>query len=179
MSQIRNRRRKKKEKGRYLQITPDAPLVRLRKIFSRSIYASAIRTYVVYDPYTTADIRRKKFCGYESCVVYESKNLIDESGLEMAKRPVSVRVEEHVLDELDARAKSLGKKDRSAHLRDLIIDDLTTADEAQSASPEIIEVRREIRVLRASFQNGIMGLMLMLDRTMTPEQAEKWVEENL
>ncbi len=97
----------------------------------------------------------------------------------MAKRPASVRVEEHVLDALDARAKSLGKKDRSAHLRDLIIDDLTTAEEAQSASPEITEVRREIRVLRASLQNGIMGLMLMLDRTMTPEQAEKWVEDNL
>jgi len=99
--------------------------------------------------------------------------------LEMAKRPVSVRVEEHVLDELDVRAKSLGKKDRSAHLRDLIIDDLTTAGEAQSASPEIVEVRREIRTLRASLQNAVMGLMMMLDKTMTPEQAEQWVKDNL
>jgi hypothetical protein len=91
------------------------------KSFRQSIhYASAIRTYVVYDPYTIVPHSFKTFCGKESCVVYESKNLIDESGLEMAKRPVSVRVEEHVLDELDARAKSLGKKDRSAHLRDLI-----------------------------------------------------------
>ena len=53
------------------------------------------------------------------------------------------------------------------------------ADEAESASPEIKEVRQEIRMLRASLQNGIMGMMLMLDKTMTPEQAEKWVEENL
>lgn len=111
--------------------------------------------------------------------VYGSKICLVESFLEMAKRPVSVRVEEHVLDELDVRAKSLGKKDRSAHLRDLIIDDLTMADEAESASPEIKEVRQEIRMLRACLQNGIMGMMLMLDKTMTPEQAEKWVEDNL
>ncbi len=97
----------------------------------------------------------------------------------MSKRPVSVRVEDHVLDELDDRAKSLGKKDRSAHLRDLIIDDLTMADEAESASPEIKEVRQELRMLRASLQNGIMGLMLMIDKTFTAEKAEKWVKENL
>lgn len=102
-----------------------------------------------------------------------------EVDLEMAKRPVSVRVESHVLDELEARAKSLGKKDRSAHLRDLIIDDLTTADAAQSSSPEITEVRREIKALRANLQNGIMGLMMMLNPAMTSEQAEKWVKENL
>ncbi len=97
----------------------------------------------------------------------------------MAMRPVSVRVKDHVLDELDVRAKSLGKKDRSAHLRDLIIDDLTIADEAQSENPGIVEVRREIRTLRASLQNAVMGLMMMLDKTMTPEQAEQWVKDNL
>jgi|GEM_PF-3078999 len=97
----------------------------------------------------------------------------------MPKRPVSVRVEQHIFDELDARAKSLGKKDRSAHLRDLIIDDLTMADKAETASPDIDEVRKQIRLLRVNLQNGIMGLMRMLDRTMTPEQAEKWVKDHL
>lgn len=179
MSQIRNRRRKKKEKGRYLQITPDAPLVRLRKIFSTSFPASAIRTYVVYDPYTIASIRRKTFYGNESCVVYDSKNLIDESGLEMAKRPVSVRVEQHVFDELEARAKSLGKKDRSAHLRDLIIDDLVTADKAKSSNPAIAEVRQEFRALRNTLATAVVGLLTNLGHNITEEQAEAWVKEHL
>lgn len=178
MSKIRNRSQKK-EKRNYLQVTPDAPSVRLRKIFSGLVSRCTKRTYVVYDAYTFADIGCKTHCCTLVYGVYGSKICLVESFLEMAKRPVSVRVEEHVLDELDVRAKSLGKKDRSAHLRDLIIDDLTMADEAESASPEIKEVRQEIRMLRACLQNGIMGMMLMLDKTMTPEQAEKWVEDNL
>lgn len=121
----------------------------------------------------------KASCDKTTCAVYSPLSLNFESVLEMPKRPVSVRVESHVLDELDERASSLGKKDRSAHLRDLILDDLRTADQAQSENPEIVEIRREIKALRASILNGVMGLMMMVDRKMTAEQAEKWVADNL
>ena len=181
---IRNEQNQKskseeKEKRNYLQITPDAPLVRVRKIFSGTVSRCTKRTYVVYDAYTFADSCCKTVCSIWVYGVYGSNICLDESILEMAMRPVSVRVEDHVLDELDVRAKSLGKKDRSAHLRDLIIDNLTMADKAESASPEMKEVREEIRMLRVTIQNGVMGLMLMIDKTFTPEKAEKWVKENL
>jgi len=111
--------------------------------------------------------------------VYGSEISLDESFLEMAKRPVSVRVTEEVMKQLDERAKSLGKKDRSAHLLDLIIDDLTNADAAKSKSPEIVEVRQEIRALRNSLATAVSGLLTNLGNGITPEQADDWVKEHL
>ena len=97
----------------------------------------------------------------------------------MAKRPVSVRVTEHQMELLDERAKSLGKRDRSAHIRDLIIDDLTTASAAETSSPEIAEVRKEIRALRNSLATAVVGLLTNLANGISNEQAEEWVKEHL
>ena len=97
----------------------------------------------------------------------------------MSKKPVSVRLESHILKELDERAKSLGKKDRSAHLRDLIIDDLTTADEAEDRLPEIAEIRQELRALRNTLATAVTALLVSQGTPVSPAEAEKWVRENL
>ncbi len=157
----------------------NAPLVRLRKIFSRAACRCTKGSYVVYDAYTFADFCCKTQCCIWVYGVYGPKIYLDESILEMAKRPVSVRVEQHIFDELDARAKSLGKKDRSAHLRDLIIDDLVTADKAKSRNPEIVEVRQEFRALRNCLATAVVGLLTNLGHDISEQQAEAWVKEHL